>query len=164
MFRSIRTFESMKENISLNIPAEHAAPLVEYYTNRLQSILNEAESINSILAQLTGTTRSYIKVPSSMGDVQAPDELIKDGYNSRWSNPAKAKYFIQKEGRKLSNAEIVDNILKHEPQLDRAKLIGSMSSVLGSKAKEGKEFIREEDEYGNFIYNVIEKAAGSGSK
>lgn len=77
-------------------------------------------------------------------------------FNASWDVPRKAAWVLSQFGKPLTTTEIVDAIMKKDPNMDRRKLMSNVSGTLGGKAKDNKTFFKQTNAKGELEYGLIE--------
>ena len=152
----LRQYQVM--DINLRLSKSVASQMLELCNSKLPEAKSKAEQAQREYEELLEAKVSLEKSLSSLNgspegkhlSIEPPrkEEVEVDTqsdqkveYNPKWSNLKKSIYIIYQDGKPLTTKEIVDTILeKYEPELksERAKIVGNISSVLGTAAKEGK--------------------------
>lgn len=103
-------------------------------------------SINSLLQLLESA-------PSQNTTIGLP---IIENYDPTLSQIRKAEYFLRKANKPLTTSEIVDLILIEEPNLNKSKVMGGLSAVLGDYATKKKKIVkRETNKKGELVYSLL---------
>jgi hypothetical protein len=127
---------------SISIPSSHIKYLIPGYRQRLSEIErsikeleNEKIEINKIIGAVDQEITPYDETIAANTHSTAVSE-----YNRNASWFSKAKFILQKAGKPLTTAQIVDEIMSSEPNLNnRTLIVRNISSILGVKSKDGKE-------------------------
>lgn len=78
-------------------------------------------------------------------------EVKSDGYNYNWTWKQKIEFILMKKS--ATTAEIVDEILKHEPnRYIRSKVVASISAVLSVGSKENGIYTKSPNVRGENVY------------
>lgn len=139
-------------NIKLDIEEGVRQPLIDFFKLRreevgenLRKLESELHSINATLFQL-----------ESHQDLKPSNVLISpdlNGYQKSWPWIQKAKYIILKAGSPITTTEIADTIIKNEPELNRAKVVGNISAIVTSKSGQ-KYFTRSKNISNQNVFGV----------
>jgi hypothetical protein len=132
------------------ITEEQKAELLEYYTPKLATVMEQIERLLSEASRI----KSFIRSIKGYDD---PDEIA---FQRFWSYPTngswnqKIQAILKQEDRFMLQSEIMNEILRHEMKKTEAKTI---SGVLSSKDSEGSHlFIKQKRENENTRYGLTE--------
>ncbi len=148
--------------IKIEIPDTQVGSLKTYYKNvyndfliKAQPLIQEWTEIEPILRQLgIITTSNPFKLNgAALAIPKAVSNL--DGYKPTWSWKEKATFVISHHG-KLTPKEIIKILENYEPAIG-AKAKNSLPATLSVAANEGKGFTRQQNDKGDYIYDVIKQ-------
>ena len=128
---------------SISIPSSHLKYLIPGYKLRL-------DEIEVLINDLEQERKEINNIVSNVGDneLELPNlsninsNTVNDEYDTGVSWFSKAKFILEKEKKPLTTAQIVDRIISYEPGLNRVLVVKNISSILGTKSKEGKQIER----------------------
>lgn len=122
------------------IPSSHVKYLLPAYRQRINAI---DATIKELAAEKSELESVISKYSSKQGNTLDNNEINDvtthaDGYQSNWTWFAKAEFILKASSKALTTAEIVEQMIRHEPLLDRKKALSSMSATLAVKTTSGK--------------------------
>lgn len=95
------------------------------------------------------------------------DEIIilPNGYIPKWSYPNKIKFILEMKGKPLTARQIADTITEYlendywrsKTKKEKGKLYATISSTLTNNSKQGKDFVKSQNEIGENIYDIGKK-------
>lgn len=134
--------------ISLNVTEDERPELVEFYKARLDKLESEVLKAQKIL-QTLGYEGPFRLVEASTSNEKTSD---RDQYRWNWSWTLKIKFVLQTAGKCLTTREIIEGIVKNEPELKRSSIVNSVSGTISAKVTKGILFKRYQDYPGGDYY------------
>jgi hypothetical protein len=141
--------------VQIEIHESHIQSLVEFYALRLKALREEiaerekeTREINSLIQKLR---RKGVPEPTTNGTL-----IPRVEYSETWPWAKKIAFAIELNNKPLTTKEIVDSLIDYESSFlfDRKRVVASISSVLSMKSGPDKDFIRTENDAGEFAYNI----------
>ncbi|WEK33878.1 MAG: hypothetical protein P0Y53_15420 [Candidatus Pseudobacter hemicellulosilyticus] len=146
--------------IQIEINDSHVDGLIEFYLQRIKVLRTEIaereKESKDINAQILRLKRGKTE---SIGNEKSPIIHSTSNYHEKWTWIKKIRFILEPSLYPMTTKEIVDTLMTYEAGLmfDRKKAIASVSSILSTKSGEGKEFLRLENESGDFAYDIKKK-------
>lgn len=116
------------------IPSSHVKYLIPAYKQRISEIDELVNSLALERSELASVIAKYAATEGVPIGEAVPAIVFPDGYDPNWTWFLKAKFILKQFNRPLTNAQIIEEILKREPNMDKKKALNSMSATLVVKS------------------------------
>lgn len=119
--------------LTIDLNPEEQKELVEFYTNKVDSLLKKINDIKELLEKLTGKkieiNETYNEI---VQDVSADiKKTLPDDYNS-WSIPERIRYALNQNNKCLTTRQIVEYLNRFE-SIKKSSFYGTVSGVISNK-------------------------------
>jgi hypothetical protein len=120
-----------------------------HYKEQRQSLVDQIKPLQEQIALLDIKLSQFDELKQSPKSVNSVN-----GYDKDWNWNQKIKYVLVREG-KLTRSQIIEAILKMEPEKEKEKdsISNSIGATLSITAvKQGAPYMREKTESGAYLY------------
>jgi hypothetical protein len=142
-------------DIQLKISEQLAKEMLEFIETKIRSKQTEIVELENEIADLRIQRQELEARLNGSQKLLVPDKSeVK--YQPKWPIFRKILFILEKHGRPMSTRDIVEYITElYEPEIanERNKLVGNVSSVLGTKAKEGR-LLKGENILGENVFSI----------
>ena len=146
--------------LSIEIPEIHIAALREFYLNKKEILLAELKTIDNVLSQMS--TNNLVPTGKSLS--QTLSAIYPPGYpiDALWQD--KIIYAIKHTGGESTTSSIANYVCNIERDLDRRKVVATISSVLSTQSKDGGVFGKRLNPKKENVYFINDLANGNESE
>lgn len=126
--------------VQVQIDEHLAKEMLDFIETKIRTKQAEISNLDQEVSNLN-IQRQQLELLLRSNHVNGVDSSAYSEYQKKWPIFRKILFILEKQGRPLSTREFVEYITElYEPELapERAKLVSNISSVLGTKAKDGK--------------------------
>ena len=142
--------------IKLEIKETDVEPLKQFYQNRLNQISGQ---IDMLKADLEGITRVLAKLNSEPLNGEERIESIqrKNGYPAKGTWVDRIEFILNNANKPISTSQIVKEIItRYQPELERGKVVASVSATLTAKAHENR-YLKTKNEKNENTFQLNQK-------